>query len=78
VRFDGPALHYLVADASGASAVVEYVHGRVRVLPRGRRPYQAMTNFVLSTSRAHDLRARTLKVVMGQRYEQVLSFRVKP
>jgi hypothetical protein len=119
VRFDGPPLHYLVADASGASAVVEYVHGRVRVLPRGRRPYQAMTNFVLSTSRAHDrryrtamtalravrgrltpastfallrrvrqpitrwsvaydLRARTLEVVMGQHYERVLSFRVKP
>jgi hypothetical protein len=117
----GPPLHYLLADASGASAVVEYVDGRVRVIERGRRPYQAMTNFVLSTStageRAHDrryhtamtalksahgrltpastlrllrqvrqpitrwsvaydLRNRTLKLVMGQRYGRVLTFGV--
>ena len=44
----GPPLHYLVADASGDSAVVEYVDGRVEVIPRGERPFQAMTNFVLT------------------------------
>ena len=44
----GPPLHYMVADASGDSAVVEYVDGRVRVIPRGERPFQAMTNFVLT------------------------------
>jgi len=52
----GPAIHYLVADPSGASAVIEYVGGRVRVVRNAR----AMTNFVLSTSsadqRAHDRR----------------------
>jgi Acyl-coenzyme A:6-aminopenicillanic acid acyl-transferase len=117
----GPPLHYLLADAAGRSAVVEYVAGHVRVVDRGRRPYQAMTNFVLSTStpaqRAHDrryhtamtalrasggrltpastlnllrrtrqantrwsvaydLRDRTLRVVMGQRYGRVLTFGV--
>jgi penicillin V acylase-like amidase (Ntn superfamily) len=59
----GPPLHYLLADAAGRSAVVEYVAGHVRVIHRGRRPYQAMTNFVLSTStrtqRAHDRRYHT-------------------
>ena len=44
----GPPLHYLVADASGDSAVIEYVDGRVEVIPRGERPFQAMTNFVLT------------------------------
>jgi hypothetical protein len=43
--FDGgPPLHYLVADASGASAVVEFVDGR-RVVTRGGPPWQALTNF---------------------------------
>ena len=54
----GPPLHYLVADASGDSAVVEYVDGRVEVIPRGERPFQAMTNFVL-TDGAPDDRYRT-------------------
>ncbi|HET6548383.1 MAG TPA: linear amide C-N hydrolase [Solirubrobacter sp.] len=105
----GPALHYMVADATGASAVIEYVAGRVRVLPGER----VMTNFALSSharpdrryetaaaalrrgrltasgalgllrrvaqpitrwSAAYDLRARTLRVVMGRRYGRVLTF----
>ena len=32
----GPPLHYLVADASGDSAVVEYVDGRVHGHPARR------------------------------------------
>ncbi|MBO4209552.1 linear amide C-N hydrolase [Micromonospora echinofusca] len=39
----GPPLHYLLADASGASAVVEFVDGRMRV-QRGTGPWQALTN----------------------------------
>ncbi len=46
---DGPGLHYLVADASGASAVVEFPDGRLRVT---RRPpgdhWQVMENFPLA------------------------------
>ncbi|MGW5672188.1 carcinine hydrolase/isopenicillin-N N-acyltransferase family protein [Micromonospora sp. NPDC003776] len=42
--FDGgPPLHYLLADAGGASAVVEFVDGVLRV-DRRRGPWQALTN----------------------------------
>lgn len=48
--FDGgPPLHYLLADASGASAVVEFVDGRL-VVTRGGPPWQALTNFRLTGS----------------------------
>lgn len=39
----GPPLHYLLADATGASAVVEFVDGRMRVQP-GQGGWQALTN----------------------------------
>ncbi len=102
----GPPLHYMVADAAGASAVIEYVRGRVRVL----RDQRVMTNFVLTGdapaddryrtaaaglgrtdalrllervkqphtrwSVAYDLRTRTVRVVMGQRYGRELTFAV--
>lgn len=45
----GPALHYLFADATGASAVVEFVDGRTEV-SRGGPPWQALTNFRLAGS----------------------------
>ncbi|MFG1673514.1 carcinine hydrolase/isopenicillin-N N-acyltransferase family protein [Micromonospora sp. NPDC049282] len=42
--FDGgPPLHYLLADATGASAVVEFVDGALRA-DRRRGPWQALTN----------------------------------
>jgi hypothetical protein len=43
----GPPLHYLVADATGASAVVEFVDGRIAVL-RGAPAGQALTNIRLN------------------------------
>ncbi|MER7420099.1 C45 family peptidase [Micromonospora peucetia] len=44
VDFDGgPALHYLIADGTGASAVVEFVDGRMRV-ERGSGGWRALTN----------------------------------
>ncbi|MEU8261791.1 carcinine hydrolase/isopenicillin-N N-acyltransferase family protein [Micromonospora sp. NPDC048999] len=39
----GPPLHYLLADATGASAVVEFVDGAMRA-ERGRGTWQALTN----------------------------------
>lgn len=52
----GPGLHYIVADATGASAVVEFVDGRMHVEPRkAGESWQAMENFHLTGA---DERAR--------------------
>jgi hypothetical protein len=53
----GPPLHYLVADATGASAIVEFVRGRFTVIPRGAQPWQVMVNFQQATSTAASRRA---------------------
>lgn len=45
----GPPLHYLVADAAGASAVVEFVDGDMVVIG-GDPPWQALTNFQQASS----------------------------
>jgi hypothetical protein len=42
----GPTLHYLVADASGDSAVIEFVGGEM-VVTREQVPWQIATNFTL-------------------------------
>ncbi|GAB1514499.1 carcinine hydrolase/isopenicillin-N N-acyltransferase family protein [Actinophytocola sp. KF-1] len=59
IDFDGgPPLHYLVADATGKSAAIEFVDGKVVALPT-----QAAVNFTLSgtddATRAADNRYRT-------------------
>jgi hypothetical protein len=59
IDFDGgPPLHYLVADATGKSAAIEFVDGEVIALPT-----QAAVNFTLSgtdeTTRRADNRYRT-------------------
>lgn len=52
IDFDGgPPLHYFVADASGDSAVIEFVAGTTRVLPRDRS-WQLLVNFQLADSTA--------------------------
>ena len=43
----GPPLHYLIADSSGNSAVVEFIDGEMKVL-RNQQPWQVSTNFILS------------------------------
>ena len=50
--YGGPPLHYFVADATGASAIVEFVGGRFTVIPRGDQPWQVMVNFQQATSTA--------------------------
>jgi hypothetical protein len=48
VHFEGGVpLHYLIADAGGHSAVIEYVAGEMRVL-RNEQPWQVSTNFIIS------------------------------
>ena len=43
----GPPLHYLIADSSGNSAVLEFISGEVNAL-RNSEPWQVATNFVIS------------------------------
>ena len=62
----GPPLHYLVADADGAGAVIEYVGGRVRVFERGSTPYIAMTNFTLAGGGPPDRRYRTATAALAK------------
>lgn len=53
IAFGGPPLHYLVADATGTSAVVECVNGHMRVM-YSDLPWQASTNFVISAASAQE------------------------
>ena len=43
----GPAIHYLLADAAGNSAVVEYIGGKPQVF-RSQQPWQISTNFLFA------------------------------
>ena len=43
----GPPLHYLIADRGGNSVVVEYLDGRMTVIPNNDT-WQVATNFILS------------------------------
>ena len=45
----GPSLHYLIADRSGRSALVEFTHGEVVVI-YNQEPWQQATNFLFSES----------------------------
>ena len=45
----GPQLHYLIADASGTSALVEFVDGEMEVL-YNTNPWHQATNFLLSNA----------------------------
>lgn len=47
VDFADVCVHFHIADASGKSAIVEYVDGGVSIL-RNENPYQVSTNFLLS------------------------------
>ena len=43
----GPPVHYLIADRSGNSAVIEFIDNEMRVL-RNEGPWQVSTNFIIS------------------------------
>lgn len=43
----GPPLHYLVADRSGRSVLIEFYQGEMRVIPN-REPWHLATNFLRS------------------------------
>jgi hypothetical protein len=47
VSFGSVPIHYLLADASGNSAVLEYLDGDIHILLNGK-PWQTATNFLIS------------------------------
>ena len=50
VAFGDPPIHYLVADSSGDSAVIEYLDGEM-VVQHNEVPWQVSTNFLLAEAR---------------------------
>jgi hypothetical protein len=51
IEMEDPPIHYLVADRSGASAIIEFVGGEMKVI-RAVEPWQVITNFVITGSTA--------------------------
>ena len=49
IRMEDPPVHYLVADRSGASAIIEFVGGEMKLI-RGGEPWQVITNFIVTGS----------------------------
>ena len=48
---DGPPVHYLIADKSGSSGLVEFSGGEVKEIPNSG-PWQGATNFLMSEATA--------------------------
>ena len=46
IRMEDPPIHYLIADSSGHSAIVEFVSGQMKVM-ENTQPWQVTTNFVI-------------------------------
>ncbi|MCX6142375.1 MAG: linear amide C-N hydrolase [Ignavibacteriales bacterium] len=51
LRMEDPPIHYLIADAAGHSAVIEYVNGTMSVL-KNTEPWHVSTNFIVTGSGA--------------------------
>lgn len=65
----GPGLHYIVADATGASSVVEFIDGRTVVTPRAAgESWQVMENFHVAgdNPRGIDTRHRAATDVLSR------------
>jgi hypothetical protein len=50
-RVEDPPVHYLIADAGGHSAVIEYINGTMSVL-KNSEPWHVSTNFIITGSGA--------------------------
>jgi len=51
IRMLEPPIHYLIADTSGRSVIVEFVNGEMIVMPNDE-PWQVSTNFIIHGSDA--------------------------
>ena len=47
---DNPPLHYLVADATGNAATIEFLNGKMKVHKGGELPFPVLTNDVYASS----------------------------
>ena len=47
IRMEEPPVHYIIADSSGHSAIVEFVNGNMVVM-ENTNPWQVTTNFVIT------------------------------
>lgn len=47
IRMDEPPIHYMIADSSGRSAIIEFYEGKMKIIPN-TDPWQVSTNFILS------------------------------
>lgn len=66
VEFAGVRVHFHIADASGASAIVEYIDGGIAIV-RDDKPWQVSTNFLLSEdSKPECWRYNKASEVLGQ------------
>ncbi len=51
IRMEDPPIHYLIADSSGHSVIVEFVNGKMEIM-NNINPWQVTTNFVITGSDA--------------------------
>lgn len=47
IRMEDPPVHYLIADSSGQSVIIEFVNGRIEIIDNSN-PWQVTTNFVIT------------------------------
>ena len=54
IRMENPPIHYLIADSSGHSVIIEFVNGNMEVM-HNPDPWQVTTNFIITNlSRPED------------------------
>jgi choloylglycine hydrolase len=47
IRMENPPIHYLIADSSGHSIVIEFVNGEM-IIMENSNPWQVTTNFIIT------------------------------
>lgn len=47
IRMEDPPIHYLIADSSGHSVIIEFVNGEMEIIDNSS-PWQVTTNFVIT------------------------------
>jgi choloylglycine hydrolase len=47
IRMENPPIHYLIADSSGYSVVIEFVNGKMEIMENST-PWQVTTNFIIT------------------------------